>query len=465
MKQAFALGLLAAAAALPLSAGTIYVPFATDEVVGSARYRTEIAVTNPGDAPARFATVFVGADGVRHPARVARVAAHGTAVLAAAVPAGQRGRVEVSGPAALAVSARLNAFDGDGRLLSSAVEPAVSAASLVPAGQTIHLQGLVNTADAVSRLGVVTAGDLGACSLSAFSTDGVELGVTSRVAPRVMSRDFAEPLQALRSGAVEEARLEVTCDAPAYAYAATLSRDGSRTGFVGPSTRLAADLTSISAGVAGAAAGGDGPAVGGKPGGEPASPGATPTPPSPDPPGDPVALDQNGSFKIDGTFFSPVDGDSYRQYVLDLKQGTKYHRIIVDFDVFINRWQTSIFQAVAGMRRADRTLYWGLLIRVDKQKTLIDAGHDRLYKGVAKWAQKSNYHVTMNYDTAARKITLQIFDGDGNLFQTISGKTTNNDLRKTKAVYIDFGLRGVADHAYFPPSTWQYSNLRVIADP
>ena len=63
MKHALALGLLAVAAALPAHAGTIYVPYATDEAVGSARYRTEIAIANPGDAPAEVQTLFVTADG------------------------------------------------------------------------------------------------------------------------------------------------------------------------------------------------------------------------------------------------------------------------------------------------------------------------------------------------------------------------------------------------------------------
>src|SRR4051794_41127953 len=141
MKHALALGLLAAAAALPVHAGTIYVPYATDEAVGSARYRTEIAVTNPGASPARVQTLFVTADGVAHPGRTVSVAPHGTALIADLAPAGQHGRVEVTGPEALVVSARLNAYGQDGSLLSSAVEPVVSADSLIPAGQAIHLQG------------------------------------------------------------------------------------------------------------------------------------------------------------------------------------------------------------------------------------------------------------------------------------------------------------------------------------
>ncbi|HEY8022269.1 MAG TPA: hypothetical protein VIH93_14285 [Thermoanaerobaculia bacterium] len=468
MKHVVILGLLAAAATLPLQAGTVYVPYATDEMVGSAHYRTEVAVTNPGDSPARVQMLFVSADGVRLPGRTATVPAHGTSIVPGIAPAGAHGRVEVSGPAALVVSARLNAYGQDGLLLSSAVEPLVSAENLVPAGQPIHLQGLANSADAVTRWGALTIDEQGSCSFAAFSSDGAELGATSRAAATALSRDFAEPLQALRAGALAEARLEVTCDAPAFAYAAVLSNDGSRTTFVAPSTSLQADLTPIVDAIRAGGVGGDGGEnSGGKGSGSPSSPvgGTPPASPGETPLGVPVALDNNGSFKIDGDFFFPVDGDSYRQYVLNLLPNVKYHRVTVDFDLFINRWQTSIFQAVAGLRRTGKTLFWGMLIRVDKQKTLIDAGHDKLYKGIAKWQQKSNYHVQVVYDTAARKVTLQVLDGNGNVFQTITGKTTNNDLRLTKAVYVDLGLRGIADHAYFPPSTWKYSNLKVVAIP
>ncbi len=476
MKQLLALGLLAAGAAIPLHAGTIYVPYATDEAVGAARYRTEIAVSNPADAAAQFQTLFVTADGVRFPGRTETVAAHGTAVIAGLAPADMHGRIEVSGPEALVVSARLNAFAQDGNLLSSAIEPVVSADNLVPAGQTIHLQGLTNSADAVTRWGVLTAGDQGSCSFAAYSADGSELGATSRTGAVALSRDFAEPLQAMRAGSLAEARLEVTCDAPAFAYAAVLASNGSRTTFVAPSTGLAADLTTIidrvRAGGVGVG-GGDGPV--GHPGtgtGSPTTPGGGSTPSNPTPndtptpsDGTPVSLDQYGSFKIDGTFFVPANGDSVRIYPIALVPNTKYHSITVDFDLYINRWQTSIFQALGGLRRSDRTLYWGLLIRVDKQKTLIDAGHDKLYKGVVKWTQKTNYHIHVVYDTSARKVTLQILDANGNLFQQLSGKITNPDLRQTKPVHLDLGIAGVADHAYFPTIGWQYSNLKVVAIP
>jgi len=468
MKHALALGLLAAAAALPAHAGTIYVPYATDEAVGSARYRTEIVVTNPGDQPARVQTLFVAADGASHPGRATTIAAHGTAVVPSTAAAGQHGRVEVTGPDSLVVTARLLAYGEDGSLLSSAVEPVVSADNLVPAGRTIHLQGLANTADAVTRWGVITAGDRGACSLAAYSADGAELGASSLADAGVLARSFPEPLQAFRSGSLAEARLQVTCDAPAFAFAAVLSTDGSRARFVAPSTNLAADLTAIVSAIGGRRPGDGGTTGASGPPSSPSTP-STPSTPADTPAGDPVKTDNVGSFKIDGVFLDgkPGLGNAYATYNLDLVLGHKYRKMTVDYDLFVGRYQTPIFHSIAGIRRTGKTLFMGFLMRADKSKTLVDLGHDKLLKDVGPWHENTQYHVTMVVDVAAKRGTL-ILRRDGNVVEQLSGKLTNTDLREivaAKPVRIDFGIPRIADGAYFPPVTWKYSNLQVVAIP
>jgi len=232
MKHVLALFLLTAATALPARAGTVYVPYAADETLGSARYRTEIALINDGASPARFRTSFVSADR-RSPRRQATtVPAHGTFLLTGAAPASAYGHVEITGPAETAVTARLVAYGKDGGLLSSDLEPVVSAADLVPPGQTIRLLDLANTADIVTRLSVVTVDDLGSCSFTAYDLGGDT--VFSFTGAAVLSRDFAEPLQALHTGSIAEVQLDVTCDVPAYAQAAVLTTDGSRTAFHTP---------------------------------------------------------------------------------------------------------------------------------------------------------------------------------------------------------------------------------------
>jgi hypothetical protein len=227
MRPALAMALLAAAAALPARAGTFYVPYAADEVVGSARYRTEIALINQAASPAQFRTSFVSADGKSQRRQETTVPAQGSVLLTSAAPAGTFGHVEVTGPERTAVTARLVAYGQDGRLLSSALEPVVSADDLADRGQTFQLLDLAATDLFVSRLGVITADGLGSCSFTAYDVGGEELASLTGAA--VLSRDLAEPLRALRNGSIAKARLVVTCDVPAYAVAALLTTDGSRT--------------------------------------------------------------------------------------------------------------------------------------------------------------------------------------------------------------------------------------------
>jgi len=236
MRHTFVLSLLAAAAALPVRAGTVYVPYAIDEVVGSARYRTEITVANRGDSPAQIRTLFISADGVRHSGQTTTIPAHGSSLLASAVPAGAHGYVEVTGPAAMAVSARLLASGHDRGLLSSAAEPIVRAEDLMPSGQTVYLTNLENTAEVVTRLGVVTTGALGYCAFAAYADD-FAFGSRAVTGAAAVSRDLAEPLRALLAGSTAGAWLMVTCSTPVYASAVVLATDGRRTAFVAPSTR------------------------------------------------------------------------------------------------------------------------------------------------------------------------------------------------------------------------------------
>jgi len=235
MRPALALALLAAAATLPARARTVYVPYAADDVVGTARYRTEIDVANRGGSPVRVEALFVSADGVRHPRLKTVVPARGSASLASAVPAGAHGHVEVTGPAEMAVDARLVAYGQDGHALSSEMEPVVSGDDLIPNGRWMVLPQLADAADAVTRMGIVTASDPGFCSLTAYlelPSGERELGSARATGAAAVRRLFAEPRQALGDASLFGARFAVICDTPAYVYAAVLANGGRRTAFV-----------------------------------------------------------------------------------------------------------------------------------------------------------------------------------------------------------------------------------------
>jgi hypothetical protein len=484
MKKAAALGLAVATAAAfaaltPLHA-TVYVPL-VDGPLGAVRYRTSVIVTNPDSVPYRLTTTFLSAGSAQAGSAVT-VAAHGAFVLSGLARSGERGLLAIDGPPRLLVSARLAATDAAGKPLSGAAVPIVADASLVPAGQVIHLQGLERTGGTVSRLGLVTLGTslgktAGTCQVAAFRTDGSPLGAAVQVRVPALGGSTVEAPLPVAAGRVAEARLEVTCDVPAFAWATVLSRDGSRTASAIPpsllgTTTLEASLVDKSRSEGDDGAGGDrGP--GGQPGGNGngggeggGTDGGTGGGDTPDTPAGTPKPDANGSFSLPGTFLDARAGDSYRAYELALRPNARYKRLTVEFDLFLNRWQTPLFHAVSGLRRADKTLYYGIILRADRAKTILDLGRGQLAKDDGGlWQEGTTYHLRTTYDVQTRKVTFEVFRG-GAKVAVVTGAMTSTDLRQTKSkVRIDFGIARIADGAYFPPIGWRYSNLEVTAVP
>lgn len=492
MSKAAVLGFAALAAALapPLHA-TLYVPVG-DGPLGAVRYTTSVVVTNPDAVPRRFTAAFLAA-GLSRAGSPVTLPAHGTFVLSGLAREGERGLLAIDGPPQLLVSARLaaisaNGAGADGKSLSGAAVPVVAAGSLVPAGQTIHLQGLERNGRTVSRLGLVTLGDrAGTCTATAFRADGSPLGRPVQVAvPARGQSALPDALAAAGVSPVSEARMEVTCDIPAFAWAAVLSHDGARTATAAPASALGASPTSVlgkarrgegdvgnegrqpgngTGGNDGGGNGGNGGNGGdggnggnGGDGGGNGGGGDTP-------PGDPTP-DDDGSFSLPGTFLDATPGDSYREYELALRPGVRYKRLTVDFDLFLNRWQSSLFHAVTGLRRADKTLYYGLILRADRAKTIFDLGKGQLAKDDGGlWQEGTNYHIRTTYDVESRQVTLEVFRG-GDPVEVLTGPMTTTDLRETnRKVRVDFGIAKVADGAYFPPVGWKFSNLEVKAVP
>ena len=168
-----------------------------------------------------------------------------------------------------------------------------------------------------------------------------------------------------------------------------------------------------------------------------------------------------------GVFLNARKGDSYRAFDLPLAEGVRYKRVTVDFDLYLHKWVTPLFHGVTALRRNDRTLYAGLILRGDRAKTILDLGKDELErdKKSGPWRPRSNYHIRITTDAEARLVTLQVFQG-GRLVHTLAGRMTTPDLSISggRTMRVDFGGTKVADGAYFPPYGWKYSNLAVKAE-
>lgn len=475
MRKPAVFGLLTLFASLaPAYAGTVYVPVAPQQKVGQVSYRTQIAVSNPGSVARRLTATFIqsGRDGIQTGGRSATVSvpANGTSLLTNLAPAGREGMLEITGAPQLAISARLEAVSGTGQVVSSVALPVIGSDNLVPRGATAHLQGIGRNASGYQHhVGLINLGIKEAtCTVTSYRADGAPVGRPARVTVPARSHSTVPgPFAALGAAFFSDARLEVACDTPFSIYALQLGPEG--TGLVStPSLTLESELKSTEELARGRDDGGDGREGGGGSGGQGGGGGNDDGGEDngggdDDGGGSTVSGQDNVTHK--GVFLNARQGDSYKAFELPLRAGARYKKVTVDFDLYVNKWSTPLFHSIASLRRNDRTLYYGLLMRSDRRKTIIDLGREKTATGVGPWAQKGNYHIRMTADAQARTITMEMFQG-GNLVHTVSGPMTNWDLSvsaKTR-IRVDFGATKVADGAYFPPYGWKYSNLAVKAE-
>lgn len=452
-----------ALAAAPLHADSVFVPLTAHQPSAGVTYRTEVMVANPGTTPLSFDVRFLaaGEDGTRAAAATSRsVAPGGTLVLTGLNPAGKAGMVEISGAPELAVSARLLATS-KGRAVTSMAVPAVTSANSLAAGDTAQVQGLEKSIRMGSRLGVINLSEeTAACTLQVFRADGSRLGDETRISlPPLSQRLLADSLGSIQ---VAEARAQVSCDRTFFAYALRAKVDGSETAFLSPSGRLGEGLVRASQKWV---PGEDAEAVAEEAlAGEEAEAAVAAATAKMEP------LPGGGEgFMIPGVFLNATANDKMRAYNLPAAAGVRYRRVTVEWDLYVSRWQTTVFHGVSSLRRsgrkrADRVLYTGLQVRPDRKISVLDLGGDRLTRAAGPWKANTEYHLALIYDYPARRVTFQMWQG-GRLVHQVSGRSGSHELRNLsngRNMLVDFGMTGVADGAYFPPAPgWQYKNLVV----
>jgi len=477
MRKPVVLGLLGLFTSLvPAFAGTVYVPVAPPQQIGDVLYRTQVVVGNPGNVERRLTTAFIasGRDGTRTgtvPA-AASIPANGTLVLTNVTPTGREGMLEISGAPQLAVSARLEAVSRTGRILSAAPLPVVGSDHLVPSGAAAQLQGISRIAAGVQhRFGLINLGAReAACTVTAYRAGGSLVGTAARfTVPARSHNGLTAPLAAFGSALFTEARVEVSCNAPFYPYAVELSPDGAAAVSVGPSATLDSELHTAEELRADDDGKGGGDDKGGRNGGgddegEDDGGNGDGGDDGGDATGEPVVGQDQLSFR--GLFLNARQGNSYRVFDLPLRPGVRYKQITVEFDLYLNKWVTPLFHGITALRRNDRTLYYGLIVRGDRAKTVLDLGRDELERDTGPWKQHSNYHIRLVTNAQTRRVTFELFQG-GQLVHTLSGAMTARDLMASAGtrMRVDFGGTKVADGAYFPPYGWKYSNLTVKAEP
>jgi hypothetical protein len=467
MKRPLALGLFLLTCSLtPLLAGEVFVPLASNRTVGGAggtTSRPKIWVTNTGSAPRRFTTLFIenGTDGNQladpNPASGIIVAGGTTAVLTNTAPAGKVGMLEIQGAPQLVLTARIEALDSNGTLLSSANLPMVSLANTAAARTTLDLQGLerAGSGGAVTDFVVLNLSRQAAqCTLTAFRANSTQINQTAVLAlPPLSQRIFTDALAGLGEDFVTDTHFQVSCDHPFYTYALAYRLGGPQTDYIAPSTSLVGDLVAGSG--SGSTGGGDGGTggTGGGGGGNTAG---------------------SAILDVAGTFLLAKNNASYKSFDLPAKDGVHYRRAVIEYDMHITKFDpVLLFTGVTSFRRpsSDRNLrvvYYAIQIVNRNAKTTLDLGvTDVLVKTDGPWKANGTYHVRTTYDVPTQTVTLEALQG-GKVIYTIAGPAQHLDLSAVGGDHplrVDFGQTGVADGAYVPPYGWSFSNLHVVLTP
>jgi hypothetical protein len=421
------------AGVVPAMAGEIYVPFASNRSVDGTIYQTKVWVTNTGTAARRFDVRFISqnTDGTQgaDTGNQLSVPGGGTLLLGSVAPSGSLGMVEIIGAPQLVVNARIDAIGTNGSILSSANVPVAGGGNVMKANSTAHLQGLELTGrGTLSDFGVMNLSNAAAqCTIKAWRSNGSQINQTSVVTLLPLSeRHFENVLGALGEISVSDARVEVSCNKQFFPYAAVFKPGGPETNFVTSSFALDTDLVT---------------GVGNTPGAV--------------------------VFEAPGLFLHAKSGDSFKQFDIPLIEGVRYKKATMDFDLYVDKFPNGIFAGVTAMRRTDKTLYYGLIVRGGRSKTIIDMGvdDDILDGNSGPWKERTNYHVTFEYDTVSGRLNFKLLR-NGSQVETLNGPINHFDLSKNGKVFrVDFGQNGVADGAYFPPIGWKYSNLKVVLEP
>jgi hypothetical protein len=174
-------------------------------------------------------------------------------------------------------------------------------------------------------------------------------------------------------------------------------------------------------------------------------------------------------FAIPSNFLVVRPDDLCRVYDVPLELGVKYRSITVDFDLDLDRWVTPNFHNITSLRRSgkkrnERILYYGVILKGDNRRTVLDLGKDTLKKEFGPWQEETRYHLTLTVNVGAKRVELNVYQGD-DLVHSVAGKLTTKEIVSlaNNVVRVDFSSIGIADHAYFPPTGWRFSNLIVAA--
>ena len=425
----------------PAVGGTLYVPLNTQTQIGDIRFETHLLVTNKGGQVRRFNVFSIpqNTDGTVRmegdPNPSTGVSADRTIVVVPQTEAGTT-LLEVTSAPQLVFRGELVSLDGNGGVLHRTEIPLLTDRTLVEAGETIYLQGLERGGeDRVTHFGLINlSAQVAQCTISVFRADGGQIAGTVVLSRLPLSLSlFEDVLGILQEVQGTNARLQVSCDQPFYAYGVRLNGTTGAVSFITPSASGASELV--------------------RPGSEPPCP------------------EGGFCFEFPGLIFAPTSSQLRFPINIPFEPGLVFRRIEVKLDVFFSGYDRikpdgiHNFFWMARNRFAGNTFGF-VTARGGNRNNIImetNAGlpSDQLHsiRFRLPLVPGTTYHLDYFYDTRLNLIRLQMFDKatGGMVAELTDVPTVSSIVTEGFGFFISFG--GQRIELEVPTIGWKYSDL------
>lgn len=441
-------GMLGAAGAA--FAGAVYVPVPSPISSVGSTHTVQIWITNTGAAQRPYTATLLteDSDGTQRPAAPppgTPIAAGRTTLVGGVGIPGKVNLLEISASSTMSIEARLVSTPPTGQGSAVSPLPLISSDNLFDAGKTAVLLGLRRDTSHgdVSSLGIVNLGRQGSqCQVKLFRADGSQVGATATLSFKPLSlRYFEDAFGLLGEQQVADARAEVSCTQPFYAYAAQ---------FVGSSSQLLFVLPSAS---------GDSTLTGS---GDDGSQG----PPS-----------TSGSFifTASGLFHTPTVGNEKKTFNITLPSAMVARSVIVDMDFVPGPWNRAKVPGNHALLWLYRGKFRGNTIAnvnafsppktslKSAQNINLPPGNTTQDEQGVSWVQGQTYHLKYTYDAQRGTVTTVLSSG-GSTLKTLSfpGTAPGGVLEiPATGLTAEFGHYPNQDGPEVSSYGWHYSNLRI----
>lgn len=426
-------------------AGTVYVPFSAETEVAGISLDTEIWLTNTSAARVEVEILFIGlgSNGTKRGGAQAQTIdlRPGTTVVVGGPNNGQVGMMEVTAPDGVAVTARLiGTHPLFGKGLGTEI-PVVGSNTLIPGGETAHLQGWERSPDGrVTDLGLVNLShEASSCRVTVLTAGGKKLANSVLLSLKPLSvSHYADALGLLGETEIANVRAEISCDKPFYTYSLLFNWQTAETLFINPS--------GVESGL---------------------------LPPGEEPPAQQCSAGAAYCLQKSGTFFTPTVRDDYRRETLNLPPGS-YSMLHFRVEVKHGGWP----QPTNGLN----IMWW--LANSGKHYNLYGfsglkgpGSNSVLFRhGIGIVADKKpkfsspfaavpgeTYVFDYVYNAKERFLDYRILDTAGNvLYQVIDRPNVNRvHIENGENITADFSNRLGVNKAEPPSYGWNYKNLLI----